>query len=208
MYQNFLSCHFSNHGTRQWNSVEVKWLWRILQSSGRHEHDAEHHCPCLTVEQLLYWSDWIWTGRAAQIQAKTKFRFGNIVPKQWTLLGFIQHTSANSMYKDNNKISQQQKVLHMNKMLERVTHFQTSFSVGIQTLSWWNHHGSTHCVHHYPSINYIFSVFSNINGEHESTLTTSKKKKKYSWCIPVQKKIKPIIWGATITPEPWNRQQW
>ena len=38
------------------------------------------------------------------------------------------------MYKDNNKISQQQNVLHMNKMLERVTHFQTSFSVGIQPL--------------------------------------------------------------------------
>ena len=49
----------------------------------------------------------------------------------------------------------------------------------------------------------LFSVFSNINGEHESTLTTSKK---YSWCIPVQKEIKPIIWGAAITPEPWNRQ--
>ena len=31
--------------------------------------------------------------------------------------------------------------------------------------------------------------------------------KKYSWCIPVQKEIKPIIWGAAITPEPWNRQQ-
>ena len=27
------------------------------------------------------------------------------------------------------------------------------------------------------------------------------------WCIPVQKEIKPIIWGAAITPEPWNRQQ-
>ena len=25
--------------------------------------------------------------------------------------------------------------------------------------------------------------------------------------IPVQKEIKPIIWGAAITPEPWNRQQ-
>ena len=31
---------------------------------------------------------------------------------------------------------------------------------------------------------------------------------KYSWCIPVQKKTKPIIWRATITPEPRNRQQW
>ena len=90
---------------------------------------------CLTVEQLLYWSDWICTGRAAQIEAKTMLRFGNIVPKQWTLSRFVQHTSANSMYKDDNKISQQQKVLHMNKMLERVPHFQTSFSVGIQPLS-------------------------------------------------------------------------
>ena len=39
------------------------------------------------------------------------------------------------MYKDDNKISRQQKVLHMNKMLESVPHFQTSFSVGIQPLS-------------------------------------------------------------------------
>ena len=89
----------------------------------------------LTVEQLLYWSDWICTGRAAQIEAKTKFRFGNIVPKQWTLSGFVQHTSANSMYKDDNKINREQKVLHMNKMLDRVPHFQTSLSVGIQPLS-------------------------------------------------------------------------
>ena len=122
--------------------------------------------PCLTVEQLLFWSD-IWTGRAAQIDAKTKFRFGNIVQKQLTLLGFVQHTSASSMYKDNdNKI-------------------QIS-------------------VRHYPLINCLFSEFWNINGEHESTLTTSKK---YSWCIPEQKEIKPIIWWAAITPEPWNRQQ-
>ena len=90
---------------------------------------------CLTVEQLLYWSDWIYTGRAAQIEAKTKFRFGNIVPNKWTLSGFVQPNSANSMYKDDNKISQQQEVSHMNKMLERVQHFQTSFSVGIQPLS-------------------------------------------------------------------------
>ena len=74
--------------------------------------------PCLTVEQLLYWSDSIWTGLAAQIDPKTKFRFGNIVPKQLTLLGFVKHTNASSMYKDNdNKISQQQKVLHMSKCL-------------------------------------------------------------------------------------------
>ena len=44
------------------------------------------------------------------------------------------HHSANSMYKDDNKISRQQKALHMNKMLENVPHFQTSFSVGIQPL--------------------------------------------------------------------------
>ena len=45
------------------------------------------------------------------------------------------HHSANSMYKDDNKISRQQIVLHMNKMLERVPHFQRSFSVAIQPLS-------------------------------------------------------------------------
>ena len=39
------------------------------------------------------------------------------------------------MYKDDNKSSQQQKVLHKNKMLEHVTQIQTSFSVGIHPLS-------------------------------------------------------------------------
>ena len=43
------------------------------------------------------------------------------------IVGVRKHTSANSMYKDDNKISRQQKVLHMNKMLERVPYFQTSF---------------------------------------------------------------------------------
>ena len=122
---------------------------RVTQGPGRRPNTkttalflvAPHRDECLervvtllTVEQLLYWSDWMYRA-AAQIEAKTKFRFGNIVPKQWTLSGFVQHTSANSMYKDDNKISRQQKVLHMNKMLERVPHFQTSFSVGIQPLS-------------------------------------------------------------------------
>ena len=69
------------------------------------------------------------------IDAKTKFRFRNIVLKHWILSGFVQHTSADPIYKDDNKISQQQNVLHNNKMLERVTHFQTTFSVGIQPLS-------------------------------------------------------------------------
>ena len=90
----------------------------------------------LTVEQLLYWSDWICTGRAAQIEAKTKLRFGNIVPNQWTLSGFVQHTTVlTQCTMDDNKISRQQKVLHMKTMLERVPHFQTSFSVGIQPQS-------------------------------------------------------------------------
>ena len=35
---------------------------------------APDHCS--TVEQLLYWSDWIWTGRAALIDAKTKLDSG------------------------------------------------------------------------------------------------------------------------------------
>ena len=84
------------------------------------EHTSRVVDTLLTVEELLFWSNRICTGRAAQMEAKTKFRFGNIVPKQWTLSGFVQHTSANSMYKDDNKISRQQKVLYMNKMLERV----------------------------------------------------------------------------------------
>ena len=50
---------------------------------------------------------------------------------------------------------------------------------------------------------FIFGIFEHKWGT-RNTLTTSKK---YSWCIPVQKEIEPIIWGAAITPEPWNRQQ-
>ena len=112
------------------------------------------------------------------------------------------HHSANSMYKHDNKISRQQKVLHINKMLERVPHFQTSFSVGIQPLS-RNHRGSTHCTPLSIDQLFIFGIF-----EHKwGTLKHIDDLKKYSWSIPVQKKIKPIIWGAAITPEPWNRQQ-
>ena len=50
---------------------------------------------------------------------------------------------------------------------------------------------------------FIFGIFEHNWG----TLKHIDDLKKYSWCIPVQKEIKPIIWGATITPEPWNRQQ-
>ena len=110
------------------------WMPRVASNPGTARRPLGV-VTLLTVEQLLYWSGWICTGRAAQIEAKTRFRFGNIVPKQWTLSGFVQHTSANSMYKDDSKISRQQKVLHMNKMLEGVPHFQKRFSVGIKTLS-------------------------------------------------------------------------
>ena len=50
---------------------------------------------------------------------------------------------------------------------------------------------------------FIFGIF-----EHKwGTRKHIDDLKNYSWCIPVQKEIKPIIWGAAITPEPWNRQQ-
>ena len=50
---------------------------------------------------------------------------------------------------------------------------------------------------------FIFGIF-----EHKwGTRKHIDDLKKYSWCIPVQKEIKPIIWGAAVTPEPWNRQQ-
>ena len=54
-----------------------------------------------------------------------------------------------------------------------------------------------------PAQLFIFGIF-----EHKwGTRKHIDDLKKYSWCIPVQKEIKPIIWGAAITPEPWNRQQ-
>ena len=67
---------------------------------------------------------------------KNKVYIREYSPKTMNIVGVrTAHHSANSMYKDDNKISRQQKVLHMNKMLERVPHFQRSFSVGIQPLS-------------------------------------------------------------------------
>ena len=102
------------------------WMPGAITTARRHIDDS--WATSLLVGLKMYragGTDW----------GKNKVYFGNIVPKQWTLSGFVQHTSANSMYKDDNKMSQQQKVLHINKMLERVTHFQTSFSTGIQPLS-------------------------------------------------------------------------
>ena len=50
-----------HQGMRLWNSVDVKWLWRTLQSSGRHEHDAEHdeirhssHSSRVTLNQRCF----------------------------------------------------------------------------------------------------------------------------------------------------------
>ena len=132
---------------------------------------------CLTVEQLLYCLDWIWSGRAAQIDAKTKFRFGNIVPKQWTFSGFVQHSSPYSMYKDDNKISQQQQVMYMNKMLGRVTHFRTNEfwrrnpTTVLMAKSPRRHRLCTHrCIHRLI----VYFRYFRTNGKHESTLTTSK----------------------------------
>ena len=61
---------------------------------------------------------------------KTNFRFGNIVPKQWILSGFVQHTSVKSMYKNTRPVSNYKCCISMKCF--NVTHFQTSFSVGIQ----------------------------------------------------------------------------
>ena len=132
-------------------------------------HRERHPPRRLTVEQLRYSSDYMGTGGAAQIYAKTNFRFGNIVPKQWTLSGFLQHKS---MYKNDNKTSQQLKVWHMNKMLERVTNFSNDFLRRNPTPVLMVKSQRKHSVHHCPSINRIFSVFSNINEERGNTITT------------------------------------
>ena len=97
-------------------------IWAITQNWGNHAQITQNWVlhlflrvviylvaptagPCLTVEQLLYWSDSIWTGRVAQNDAKTKLRFGNIVPKQSTLLGFVQHTTINELINDFDLLS-------------------------------------------------------------------------------------------------------
>ena len=130
---------------------------------------------------------------------KNKVYIREYSPKTMNIVGVC--TSTNSMYKDDNKISHQQKVLHMNKMLERVTHFQASFSVETTILMAESPRKHTLCT--LLSIDQLY-IFEQKWGtrKHIDDL------KKYSWCIPVQKKIKPIIWRAAITPEPWNRQQW
>ena len=127
------------------------------QSSGTHPAI----CLCMTVDQLLHSSDYIWTGRAAQIDAKTNFGFRNIVPKQWTLSGFLRHASANSMYKGDNKTSQQIKVLHMNKTLQRVTHFSSKFSRRNPTTALMAKSPWTHTLCRSLSIDqwYIFGIF-------------------------------------------------
>ena len=129
----------TTEGTRLWNYLDVKRLWR----GGRHEHDAEHdetihdtvtvtspgvklsfhfantELQCcflvfliginwaapiprrLTIWQLGNFSirriAWGSDGRRREMQ-KANFWFGNIVPKQWTLSGFLQHTNANTGY--------------------------------------------------------------------------------------------------------------
>ena len=126
-----------HHGTRLWNSVDAKWLWRIKPVewpswtwcrkwwnhswhsslvtlnqrcfafirlhtplvysyhviSRTQSHSVVFGCTpsgwmpgapiarrhlvtLLTVEQLLYWSDWICTGRTAQIEAKQSLDSG------------------------------------------------------------------------------------------------------------------------------------
>ena len=72
---------------------------------------TDRHLPLtLTVKQFLYSSDCMGPGGR-----DAKFWFGNIVPKQWTLSGFLQHTSVSAIYIYNNKISQQLQVSDMNK---------------------------------------------------------------------------------------------
>ena len=94
-----ISCYFANSEPQRCFGCSPSG-WMLAEHPSR-------VVTLLTVVYLLYWSDWIYApgGRHVQIETKTKFRFGNIAQKQWTLSGFVQHTSANSMY----KISRQQK---------------------------------------------------------------------------------------------------
>ena len=86
-------------------------------------------------------------------------------------------------------------------MLERVPHFQTRNPTTVLMAKSPRKH--TLCTPLSIDQLYIFGIF-----EHKwGTQKHIDDLKKYSWCIPVQKKIKPIIWGAAIMPEPWNRQQ-
>ena len=100
--------------------------------SGTHPAAVNH----LTVGQLLYSSDCMGTGRTVQRDAKANFWFGNTARKQWTLSGFLQHTSANTIYIENNKNDQQLKVLHMNIKCFKVSHnSQANFCTRTQLLS-------------------------------------------------------------------------
>ena len=162
-----------------------------------------HPSRRLTVEQLLYSSDCMWTGRGAQMDAKTNLRFGNIVPKQWIFSGFLQHTSANSMYKNDNKTNQQLKVLHMSKMLQRVIHFSNDVLRRNPTtvLMAKSPQKRTLCTPLSIDQCYIFGIF-----EHKWVTRKHTDLTKFSWCIIVQKKVKPTISKGSIAPEPWNRQ--
>ena len=98
-----ISCHFAN-------SEQQRCFWLL----------PIHRAFC--IGRIEYGPD----GRHRLTQNKVWIR--EYSPKTVNIVGFVEYTSANSMYKNDNKISQQQKVLHMNEMLERVTHFQTSLT--------------------------------------------------------------------------------
>ena len=122
----FSRCH---QRTRLWYCLDVKQLWW----SGHHEYDARHDETIHDTSALfcIHLSMHLWCknimsfrkfrvtalflGQTAQRDAKANFWFGNIVRKQWTLSGFLQHTIANTIYIWNNKTIQQLTVLHINK---------------------------------------------------------------------------------------------
>ena len=78
-----ISCHFAN------SELQHSFLVAPHRDQPSGTYPAR-----LIVGQHLYSG----TRQPAQMDAKANFWFGNIVPKQWILLGLPQHTSANTIY--------------------------------------------------------------------------------------------------------------
>ena len=128
----------------------------------------------------------------------------NIVPKQWTVSGFVQHTMQCYLNVQRRLVSNKKYCIWINAWT--CATFSNEFQRRNPTTVLMAKSPRDHTLCTPLSIYqlYIFGIF-----EHKwGTRKHLDDLKKYSWCIPVQKKIKPIIWRAAITPEPSNRQQW
>ena len=96
-----ISCHFADSEPQRCFWLHPIWVNRAAPTASFERELSNFYSIFVGLYEA---------GQVALIDAKANFRFGNKVPTQWTLSGFLQHTSAKSMYKNYNKNSQQLKL--------------------------------------------------------------------------------------------------